>query len=93
MIKLLVIMFLGMILGYFLRYHSKFIHISNKLGRIIIYVLLFVLGISVGLNKAIISQIDTIGLKALIITVGALIGSLIFAYITYKLFFISKHEK
>ena len=93
MIELLVIMFLGMVLGYFLRNRSKFIHISNKLGIIIIYLLLFVLGISVGLNETIISKIDTIGLKALIITIGALMGSLIFAYITYKLFFVPKHEK
>lgn len=93
MIELLAIMFLGMVLGYFLRNHSKFINMSNKLGIIIIYLLLFVLGISVGLNETVISKIDTIGLKALIITIGSLMGSLIFAYITYKLFFVPKHEK
>ena len=51
------------------------------------------LGIGVGLNKQVVSNIDTIGWQATAITIGAIAGSLIFALLTYKLFFTSKNEK
>jgi len=54
---------------------------------------LFLLGIGVGLNKTIVSNMAKIGLQAILITFGAVLGSLILAYITYTLFFIQKNEK
>lgn len=93
MITVLLLMTLGFIFGYILRNKSTFILFSNKATTLIIYILLFFLGIGVGLNKTIVSNMVNIGLKAIIITFGALLGSLILAYITYKLFFIPKNEK
>ncbi|SFS49093.1 LysO family transporter [Lutibacter maritimus] len=93
MIPVLLLMTIGFILGYVLRNKTKFIQFSNKATTLIIYLLLFLLGIGVGLNETIISNMDTIGLQAILITFGAVLGSLIFAYITYKLFFIQKNEK
>lgn len=93
MITVLLLMTLGFVLGYVLRNKSKFIQFSNKATTLIIYILLFLLGIGVGLNKTIVSNMGTIGLQAILITFGALLGSLILAYITYKLFFIPKNEK
>lgn len=93
MITVLVIMIIGMICGYLLKEKKKLLQISEKLTTAIIFVLLFMLGIGVGLNKKVISGIDTIGWQAAVITFGAILGSLIFAYLTYKLFFTSKNEK
>lgn len=93
MIPVLLLMTIGFILGYVLRNKTKFIQFSNKATTLIIYMLLFLLGIGVGLNKTIVSNIANIGLQAVLITFGAVLGSLIFSYITYKLFFIPKHEK
>ena len=93
MIQVLLLMTIGLILGYLLRNKTKFIQFSNKITTLIIYVLLFLLGIGVGLNKTIVSNIANIGLQAILITFGAVLGSLIFAYFTYKLFFIPKNEK
>jgi len=93
MLPVLLLMTLGFVLGYVLRNKTKFIQFSNKATTLIIYALLFLLGIGVGLNKTIVSNMTTIGLQAILITFGAVLGSLIFAYITYKLFFIQKNEK
>jgi len=93
MLPVLLLMTLGFVLGYVLRNKNKFIQFSNKATTLIIYALLFLLGIGVGLNKTIVSNMTTIGLQAILITFGAVLGSLIFAYITYKLFFIQKNEK
>jgi len=93
MIPVLLLMTIGLIIGYVLRTKTKFILFSNKATTLIIYMLLFLLGIGVGLNKTIVSNMANIGLQAILITFGAVLGSLILAYITYKLFFIQKNEK
>lgn len=93
MITVLVIMIVGMICGYLLKEKKKILQTTEKLTTAIIFVLLLILGISVGLNKKVISSIDTIGWQAAAITAGAILGSLIFALVTFKLFFTSKNEK
>jgi uncharacterized membrane protein YbjE (DUF340 family) len=93
MIPVLLLMTIGFILGFILRNKTKFIQFSNKSTTLIIYMLLFLLGIGVGLNETIISNMDTIGQQAILITIGAVLGSLIFAYLIYKLFFIQENEK
>jgi len=93
MIPVLFLMTIGLILGYVFRNKPQFILCSSKITTLIIYMLLFLLGIGVGLNKTIISNMTNIGIQAFLITFGAVLGSLIFAYITYKLFFINKNEK
>ncbi|PID95661.1 MAG: DUF340 domain-containing protein [Bacteroidetes bacterium] len=92
MITVLVIMTAGIILGFFIHHKTTLIKLNDKLTSWTIYLLLFLLGIQVGLNDKIINNIHTIGFQATVITIGALLGSLIFAYITYKLFFIDKNK-
>ena len=77
----------GIIIGAVFNNRNKLISIIDKMTNWAIYALLFLLGISVGLNKTIINHLDNIGVKALIITIGAVLGSIIAALITYKLFF------
>ncbi len=93
MVTVLVIMVVGIVVGFSISNRKKLIKINDKLTSFAIYLLLFLLGISVGLNDKIINNIHTIGLQAIIITIGALLGSLMCAYITYKLFFCVKKQK
>ena len=86
-------MTVGMVLGYFLSEKKTFISISNKFVTIAIYLLLLFLGISVGLNDTIISEFDTIGLQAVIITFGATFGSVILAYFVYRFFYMGENKK
>ncbi len=83
-------MTIGIALGFFISKNENFIKINDKLVTWAIYLLLFLLGIDVGTNKDIINNIHTIGLQAIVITIGAILGSLVCAYIVYKLFFKNK---
>jgi len=60
----------------------------DKLVTLTIYVLLFLLGISVGINDEIINDFSKIGYTAVLLTIGAILGSLILAKIVYNYFFI-----
>lgn len=93
MLPVLLVMTFGIVLGYVFRHQSKIIQFSEKATSLVIYLLLFLLGVGVGLNKIIVSNMGSIGVQAIVITLGAMFGSIILAYFTYKLFFIPKNEK
>lgn len=61
--------------------------IVSKLMSTIICALLLVLGIMVGSNEHIVSNLATLGYKAFIITMGAILGSVIVAFALEKLLF------
>ncbi|MDR2913318.1 MAG: lysine exporter LysO family protein [Tannerella sp.] len=80
------IMFFGIALGYFFRRKT----ILQKLGKPIsytIYLLLFFLGISVGGNSEIINNLPSLGSMALLLAFAGTLGSVLAAWIVYKLFF------
>lgn len=87
MILVLIIMIAGIITGIFIHNKPTLIRINDRLISIAIYGLLFLLGVSVGLNKTIIQHIGTLGFQALIITLGAVSGSVLVSWLTYKVFF------
>lgn len=71
-------MLTGMLTGYLLR--NKRLRWIHKVITVLIWLLLFLLGIDVGSNEAIIKGLHTIGLEAAIITIGAVVGSTLFAW-------------
>lgn len=82
MLKIVLIMLCGIGTGYLLRNKKM-----SFLGRIItalIWVLLFLLGIEVGSNPRIIGGIQTLGLEAVILTIGGSAGSVLFAWALWK---------
>ncbi len=58
-----------------------------------VYLLLFLLGISVGTNDEIISNFSRIGYKAFWLTFGAVAGSVLLAKVVYQFFFKSGNEE
>ena len=83
----LMVMISGIITGVFLHSKPRLIRMNDRLITIAIYVLLFLLGISVGLNKTVVNNIEILGFQALIITLGAVTGSVLVAWLIYKFFF------
>ncbi|MDR0974058.1 MAG: lysine exporter LysO family protein [Prevotellaceae bacterium] len=77
MLIVLAILLAGILVGYFSKWRLRRI---DRLIIVIIWTLLFVLGIEVGSNEAIVSRIRTIGVDALIVTTGAVVGSTAFAW-------------
>ena len=72
------IMLTGMLLGYLLR--SKRLTWIHKVITLLIWLLLFLLGIDVGGNEAIEKGLHAIGLEALIIPAAAVTGSTLAAW-------------
>ncbi len=83
------IMIFGIVAGYFLRRIPN-ITIIGKLITGFIFLLLLFLGISVGKDEMIISNLSTIGVQALIITLAAIMGSVALSWIVYVRFFKNK---
>lgn len=92
MVEVLVVMLIGILLGYIIREKERIIKKVEPLLNYSIYLLLFLIGISIGLREELISSLDTIGLQALLLTVGAIIGSCIASYFCYIWFF-RKNER
>ncbi len=90
MFTVLGLIFCGIFAGYILRKVSCLQHLSKGIS-ITIYLLLFFLGISVGANNEVISNLLTLGGNALFISTMAVAGSCIAAKFVYMLFF--KREK
>ena len=77
MFTIIGIMLTGMLVGYLLR--SKRLLWIHKVITLLIWLLLFLLGIDVGGNETIIRSLHTIGLEALAITFAAVAGSVLAA--------------
>lgn len=75
----------GILLGYIFR--QKNLKIVQHLITYAIFALLFLLGISVGTNRDIMDNLGTIGVEALVITIGAVGGSVLCAWGIYKYYF------
>ncbi len=77
----------GIVAGLLFRNKNKAKKRIDILVTVAIYALLFLLGISVGINNKIIEDFSKIGLQAVLLTIGAVFGSLILAKVVYHLFF------
>ena len=82
MFTIIGLMLTGILLGYLLRKRDlKKIH---QIITLLIWLLLFILGIEVGSNEQIIKGLHTIGLEAVIITLGGTLGSVIAAWALWR---------
>ena len=77
------IMLSGVLCGYLVR--NKNIRIIHKIITALIWLLLLILGLEVGHNESIIQNIDVIGLEAIYITLGAVIGSILASWLLWYL--------
>ncbi len=82
MFKIIGFMFVGMITGHLFK--NKQMSWIGKVITVLIWLLLFLLGVDVGANQMIIRGLRTIGIDALIITIGAVLGSVIGARLLWS---------
>ncbi|MDR2650982.1 MAG: LysO family transporter [Prevotellaceae bacterium] len=87
MYEIIGIMVVGGIIGYIFKSKNKFIQLSEKVYSLILFLLLFSLGLSVGKNETAMNSISNLGLLSLAIAVSAVAGSVVCAWIVYKIFF------
>ncbi|MCP4119979.1 MAG: lysine exporter LysO family protein [Desulfobacteraceae bacterium] len=92
MVEILVIMAVGMLIGYLLREKKALFAVIDRIVMAVIFLLLFVLGISVGLNETVVTSIHIIGVKAVVLTGGAVAGSVLCCGLAWRLFFSETKE-
>ena len=91
MFTIIGLMLTGMLLGYLLRRRDlKKIH---QIITLLIWLLLFILGIEVGSNEQIIKGLHTIGLEAVILTLGGTLGSVIAASALWRVLYKKKGDR
>jgi uncharacterized membrane protein YbjE (DUF340 family) len=91
--EILIIFCLGLLTGIVFKNRWS---IQKEVGILIewtIYLLLFFLGITVGLNKAIINNMGTIGFYGILISLIAVFFSVLISGIVYSYFFKKRDEK
>lgn len=82
----------GILLGRILS-RLSWVQFSNRLIFPIVLLLLFLMGISIGNNEEVISNLHILGKDALIITAGALIGTLTGAALLAHYLFHKKEQR
>jgi uncharacterized membrane protein YbjE (DUF340 family) len=87
MYEIIGIMVAGGIIGYIFKSKSRFIRLSERIYSLILFLLLFSLGLSVGKNETAMNGISNLGLLSLAIAIAAITGSVVCAWIVYKIFF------
>lgn len=86
MFKVLFITFSGIALGYLLR-RQGWVEWLYKGISYTIWLLLFFFGLQVGANEQVVANLDTLGLKALAISLSGVLGSCCFAWMVYRFVF------
>ncbi len=84
---ILLLFALGMIVGFGIRRHDKLLTVTTRTTTGAIWLLLFLMGVSVGTNTTVMNNLHTIGLKALLIAMAALTGSIAVMWFVDKKFF------
>ncbi len=77
----------GIPFGYLFRKSRRTVSLTDRLLTFSVWVLLFLLGLGLGADAGIMREIQVIGLQALCVTFFAVLGSLVFALLTAKLFY------
>ncbi|MDR1985058.1 MAG: LysO family transporter [Prevotellaceae bacterium] len=87
MLEIIGIMIIGCAAGYIFKSQNKFIRVAERLCSLVIFLLLFSLGLSVGKNDAVMKNISNLGLLSVGIAIAAVAGSVVCAWFLYKIFF------
>ena len=86
MITIILTMLFGIALGYLFR-EKKATQKAEKTVFLTILALLFILGLSIGSNDAIINNVFSYGKQAAILASFSFMGSVLMSWFIYKLFF------
>ncbi|HOP61777.1 MAG TPA: LysO family transporter [Spirochaetota bacterium] len=92
MTEILIIMITGITAGIILKKRKTLIASAEKLTMWAIYLLLFLLGLSVGTNEQVIKNFGVIGFQSVILTISGIAGSIILAFILYIIMFKDKED-
>ena len=82
MLKIVAIMLSGVAVGFLLRKHK--LRVIPHAVTVLIWLLLFLLGVEVGTNPQVIAGITSLGLEALWLSLAGLAGTLLFSWALWR---------
>lgn len=91
MFSIIATMLTGITIGYLFR-HKEILQNTEKTISMTIFLLLFIMGITIGSNDALIENLGSFGWQAAIISVSATCGSVLAAWLVMKFFFSKDSE-
>lgn len=87
MLNILISLLLGFVIGYKKWLNEKMILFNGKLQTVFLLLLIFVMGMSIGIDKSILTQLPVLGGTAFVFAVATCIGSVAVVYIISRIFF------
>lgn len=81
MLIITVFLIIGIIIGYFSLLPDKIMKLSHYLILGGLFILLFVMGFEIGSNEKILSNLNQIGLQALLLAGASIVGSLMMVFL------------
>lgn len=79
-------MITGIAIGYLFR-HFTCLRKTEKTISLTIFLMLFILGLSIGSNRQIIANLPNFGWQAAVISISATAGSILASWLVMKIFF------
>lgn len=92
MTEILLIMTAGVAAGMTLKKRQRIISAAEKFTMWAIYLLLFLLGLSVGTNEQVVNNFGIIGLKAVLLTLSGVACSVLLSFLLYFMMFRDKED-
>ncbi|OFI01412.1 hypothetical protein CLOACE_21370 [Clostridium acetireducens DSM 10703] len=83
---ILISLTLGIAVGKLEIIPKKYLKHNSKVQYLGVVTLLFFMGVSIGINKSIINNLDIIGFKSLVFSILTTVFSILFVYISTKIF-------
>lgn len=81
MLTILLLMAGGIILGMLLRNYKRLVPLVDKMILRSIFLLLFLMGLSIGANTSIIQKLPALGFQALLLSIGGILGSILLVWL------------
>jgi uncharacterized membrane protein YbjE (DUF340 family) len=75
--KLIFFFISGTFVGVLLKKQEKMVRVCSRLSEYSVYLLLFLLGFSMGVNPAIIKNIFSMGVDAFLLSIFSIVGSIL----------------
>lgn len=88
--SVIIALILGGLTGFLVKQRKAILKHLDKITFYSVLALLFFLGYSVGANDVIVKNLHSLGLKALTLSIAAVLGSVSTSWIVYRFFFKSR---
>jgi len=92
--EVLVFLAVGVLIGFLFRSKRRLLAAAGSAAMWSLYLLILLLGISVGANDAVMRALGRLGVQAFILSAGGILGSVLVSCLVSRMFFDSRgHEK